>query len=203
VYLVDLEKNRLYLERIVGRTIKDILWAGASGKSRGEPRPLSCLSLVGLLVLTRTPCTDADSEDPEEFRQRSLRTAKNVGQAVGRMHDADVVHGDLTTSNLMVREDTPTSASASASTSTSSTAPSSGDAVVVIDFGLGMMKPSLEDKAVDLYVLERAFVSTHPGSEHLVSAALEAYRFCSRKGTPTLQKLEQVRMRGRKRDMTG
>jgi tRNA A-37 threonylcarbamoyl transferase component Bud32 len=33
-----------------------------------------------------------------------------------------------------------------------------------------MMKPSMEDKAVDLYVLERAFVSTHPGSEHLVAA---------------------------------
>ena len=41
--------------------------------------------------------------------------------------------------------------------------------VVVIDFGLGMMKPTQEDKAVDLYVLERAFISTHPGSEYLVS----------------------------------
>lgn len=40
--------------------------------------------------------------------------------------------------------------------------------VVLIDFGLGMMKPTMEDKAVDLYVLERAFVSTHPGSEFLV-----------------------------------
>ena len=40
--------------------------------------------------------------------------------------------------------------------------------VVVIDFGLGMMKPTQEDKAVDLYVLERAFISTHPGSEYLV-----------------------------------
>jgi tRNA A-37 threonylcarbamoyl transferase component Bud32 len=30
------------------------------------------------------------------------------------------------------------------------------------------MKPTVEDKAVDLYVLERAFTSTHPGSESLV-----------------------------------
>ena len=30
------------------------------------------------------------------------------------------------------------------------------------------MKPTIDDKAVDLYVLERAFVSTHPGSEYLV-----------------------------------
>jgi TP53 regulating kinase-like protein len=56
---------------------------------------------------------------------------------------------------------------------------------------------------VDLYVLERAFLSTHPGSESLVQAALEAYRFASRKGTPVLQRLDQVRQRGRKREMFG
>ena len=44
--------------------------------------------------------------------------------------------------------------------------------LVLIDFGLGVMKPSVEDKAVDLYVLERAFASTHPGSDALVSRDL-------------------------------
>lgn len=39
---------------------------------------------------------------------------------------------------------------------------------VAIDFGLGYTKPLAEDKAVDLYVLERAFVSTHPNSQPLV-----------------------------------
>lgn len=34
--------------------------------------------------------------------------------------------------------------------------------IVLIDFGLSYIKNSVEDKAVDLYVLERAFVSTHP-----------------------------------------
>ena len=28
--------------------------------------------------------------------------AKDVGVVIGKMHDADVVHGDLTTSNIMV-----------------------------------------------------------------------------------------------------
>lgn len=94
------------------------------------------------------------------------------------MHDAEVIHGDLTTSNVIVR---CTDAAISAD-------------VVIIDFGLGTMKPTMEDKAVDLYVLERAFISTHPGSEFIVSALLESYRFTSRKGTPTLQKLEQVQI---------
>jgi tRNA A-37 threonylcarbamoyl transferase component Bud32 len=43
---------------------------------------------------------------------------------------------------------------------------------VLIDFGLSMISTMIDDKAVDLYVLERAFISTHPGSEHLVSASI-------------------------------
>jgi TP53 regulating kinase-like protein len=74
-----------------------------------------------------------------------------VGSAIAQMHDAEIVHGDLTTSNIMVRHE------------------DSLDQVVLIDFGLGAMKPTAEDKAVDLYVLERAFISTHNGSESFVS----------------------------------
>lgn len=33
----------------------------------------------------------------------------------------------------------------------------------------------MEDKAVDLYVLERAFSSTHPSSEPLFEAVLQSY----------------------------
>ena len=40
---------------------------------------------------------------------------------------------------------------------------------MLIDFGLSMISTMIDDKAVDLYVLERAFISTHPGSENLVS----------------------------------
>lgn len=79
--------------------------------------------------------------------------AKSVGVAIGKLHDAEIVHGDLTTSNMIVKQESSGEL---------------GTGVVLIDFGLGMMKPTQEDKAVDLYVLERAFISTHPGSEYLV-----------------------------------
>lgn len=39
---------------------------------------------------------------------------------------------------------------------------------MLIDFGLSNAKATAEDKAVDLYVLERAFASTHPKSEAMV-----------------------------------
>lgn len=47
--------------------------------------------------------------------------------------------------------------------------------VVMIDFGLGSVSLTEEDKAVDLYVLERAFLSTHPHATHLFSLILDAY----------------------------
>ena len=74
--------------------------------------------------------------------------------------------------------------------------------VTLIDFGLGSQAiNNPEDRAVDLYVLERAMASTHPGSEtRLVPAVLDAYRkACDRGHFQTMDKLAAVRQRGRKR----
>ena len=90
-------------------------------------------------------------------RDKLLSIAKSVGVAIGKLHDAEIVHGDLTTSNLMIKATVDGELTSE---------------VMLIDFGLGMMKPTMEDKAVDLYVLERAFTSTHPGSENLVRTQL-------------------------------
>lgn len=110
--------------------------------------------------------------------------ATKIGEIIGKMHDNDIIHGDLTTSNIMIRNESKE--------------------IVMIDFGLGSTQSIIEDKAVDLYVLERAMLSTHPGSQHLINFILASYRFaCKKHGTLVLFKLEQVRLRGRKRDMIG
>ncbi|CAM9135639.1 unnamed protein product [Ectocarpus sp. 13 AM-2016] len=115
----------------------------------------------------------------------ALKVAGEIGKMVAKMHDAQVVHGDLTTSNFMVRS-----------------GPGEGD-VVAIDFGLASSKPLPEDKAVDLYVLERAFISTHENADPLVNEVMRAYKAASRKADATLHKLSEVRRRGRKREMFG
>lgn len=46
---------------------------------------------------------------------------------------------------------------------------------MLIDFGLSYHSTLVEDKAVDLYVLERAFASTHPESEPMIESILVAY----------------------------
>lgn len=67
--------------------------------------------------------------------------AVRIGQAIGKLHKASIIHGDLTTSNFMLRKHNLS--------------------VTIIDFGLSFNSTLAEDRAVDLYVLERAFISTH------------------------------------------
>lgn len=84
-------------------------------------------------------------------QQKLIELGNIIGKSIGKMHYTDVVHGDLTTSNMMIVENE-----------------SEIHDIILIDFGLGMTRPVIEDKAVDLYVLERALISTHPGIEYLV-----------------------------------
>ena len=112
-----------------------------------------------------------------------------VGRAVAALHDGNLAHGDLTTSNMVVRE--PGAAAGGARE------------VALIDFGLASSSANAEDKGVDLYVLERAFTSAHSGDPGLFEAVLEAYKASCKGGAATLNKFAEVRMRGRKRTMVG
>ncbi|XP_053309284.1 EKC/KEOPS complex subunit TP53RK [Spea bombifrons] len=111
--------------------------------------------------------------------------ADRIGQLLARMHDEDVIHGDLTTSNMLLRS------------------PFDDLGLVLIDFGLSFISALPEDKGVDLYVLEKAFLSTHPNTEDLFQALLKSYTSASKKSGPVIKKLDEVRLRGRKRSMVG
>ncbi|KAK1987142.1 kinase-like domain-containing protein [Colletotrichum cereale] len=150
-----------------------------------------------------------DAGDPVAAPERDATHLKDlmrrIGAAIGRMHKIGVVHGDLTTSNMMLRPPKPapgTAAAIATSPSSSSSSVVDGD-VFIIDFGLASQSTSDEDRAVDLYVLERAFGSTHPRAEPYFRDVLDAYRGSYKQAPVTLKKLEDVRMRGRKRSMIG
>ena len=141
-----------------------------------------------------------DEGIPEGVEDEELRgLMERVGSAVGRMHGVGVVHGDLTTSNLMLRPWKKERVDGDVS---------GGERVldgeiVLIDFGLASQSTQDEDRAVDLYVLERAFGSTHPRAESLFTEVLNAYGKSFKGANVVLKKLEDVRMRGRKRSMLG
>ena len=114
---------------------------------------------------------------------------RNIGLVVGKLHGVGVIHGDLTTSNMMLRP--------------GNTGSELGGEIVLIDFGLATQAVQEEDRAVDLYVLERAFGSTHPKEEDMFEVVLEAYATTFKGAKSTLRRLEDVRMRGRKKSMIG
>ena len=112
--------------------------------------------------------------------------AEKIGELLGRMHSRGIIHGDLTTSNMLLRN------------------PPEKLDLILIDFGLSYQDNVAEDKGVDLYVLERALLSTHPNTEPLFAALLESYNKEYGKGAgEVIKKLDEVRMRGRKRTMVG
>lgn len=137
----------------------------------------------------------------EEEEKRVGDLMRRIGRAVGGLHKAGVNHGDLTTSNLMLR---PTSTESEAQSQVDEDGyPSMGGEVVIIDFGLASQSVHPEDRAVDLYVLERAFASTHPRTEPFFEEVLVGYAESYKGSGATLKRLEEVRLRGRKRTMIG
>lgn len=150
--------------------------------------------------LGKRPETDEEKAAAEMANNAPLiELLRRIGTTVGGLHSTGNVHGDLTTSNMMLR-------SWKDSTMTSKEAGEAkvveGD-VVLIDFGLATQSSSEEDRAVDLYVLERAFASTHPRAEKLFHHVLDAYGRSFKKAGAALAKLEDVRRRGRKKSMLG
>lgn len=145
----------------------------------------------------------ADGEEGEAMMKDLMR---RIGAAVGKLHSVGVVHGDLTTSNMMLRRAPATKENGGQGQEEGGkvigNAALAGE-IVLIDFGLAVQTVQEEDRAVDLYVLERAFGSTHPREEGMFGELLEGYRVAFKGSKGTLRRLEDVRMRGRKKSMIG
>lgn len=121
----------------------------------------------------------------------------DVGKEIGKIHQSDLIHGDLTTSNIMIKERKPVN--------------SRNNKQYIIDWGLSNVSTKTEDRAVDLYVFERALISTHPthpelvknGNQKQFSSFIEGYKAECQNGSEIVTKFESVRKRGRKRNCFG
>ncbi|CEH15791.1 related to p53-related protein kinase [Ceraceosorus bombacis] len=184
---VDETQGVIGLQRIRGRTVRRCLGAGDEAEEEEESESTHSISEHVL--------SDVASEALDEWTQSQVMIL--IGRQLALLHAADIIHGDLTTSNMIYVE----------------AEPGMLGRVVLIDFGLTSQSSSAEDRAVDLYVLERAFASTHAGSEHLFTQILDTYftetdlirkgKGKGLKSAEILRTLEKVRLRGRKRSMVG
>jgi len=115
-----------------------------------------------------------------EFEKAKELTAR-LGRYVARLHKAGIAHGDLTTSNVLVR----------------------GDELFLIDFGLADLRAGLREKAVDLHLFLRSLESTHPHVvEVMMESFLEGYREAA--GQEAVRELvaamREIRLMGRYRE---
>jgi TP53 regulating kinase-like protein len=111
----------------------------------------------------------------EAGERRSL--FRLIGVMAGRLHKAGIVHGDLTTSNIIR---TP-------------------DRIVFIDFGLSEVSRETEKRGVDLNLMQRMLTSTHfRHTGELFAAFQEGYRSAlGAEAGEVLERMEEIARRGR------
>jgi Kae1-associated kinase Bud32 len=98
---------------------------------------------------------------------------RSVGQAVARLHRADLIHGDLTGANMLVSE----------------------GLVQFIDFGLGGQSTEIEDKGVDLHVLQEALKAVN--LEELFREVEHGYLKEWSSGKDVVERVKLIATRGR------
>lgn len=136
--------------------------------------------------------------------------AKLVGQCIAELHNLGIIHGDLTTSNLLLKKKTIAGDENQSTGQDSITSIQDSHIVIPIDFGLSTGSYHPEERAVDLYVLERALLSTHFSDSDFFNQILDAYivnldqATCEPSGKQkVIERLREVRSRGRKSEYTG
>ncbi|RKF81216.1 EKC/KEOPS complex subunit BUD32 [Golovinomyces cichoracearum] len=179
VYALDEKDGWLLIEWIHGEVVREKLNLWLSKHQQTNP------------VLQ---AADFPNIEDDVFLKDLMR---KIGAAVGKMHSIGVIHGDLTTSNLMLKSPPRDPARDKQDEE------KLGGDIILIDFGLSNQSSQDEDRAVDLYVLERAFSSSHPQTGTIFNELLLVYGKSYKGANQVLKKLEEVRMRGRKRSMLG
>ncbi|MHA1209205.1 MAG: KEOPS complex kinase/ATPase Bud32 [Candidatus Freyarchaeota archaeon] len=104
------------------------------------------------------------------------RLFTRIGMLIGRLHNFGIIHGDLTTSNMILHDSN----------------------IFFIDFGLGDYSQGVEDQGVDLHLMNRALQSTHYAvAEESFQAVLEGYRKTRNKSEDVIERMYEIEKRGR------
>lgn len=149
-------------------------------RTRREVKVLEKLSHTGfvpkLLFTDAEETIEIEYLDGERLSQ-TLEThginalGTEIGKKIRHIHEQGIIHGDLTTSNMILYK----------------------GQIYFIDFGLSFFSQKEEDKAVDLHLLEQALESKH----HIVSKKMFAAVKHAYANKVVLKRLREVELRGR------
>ncbi|MCW4045994.1 MAG: Kae1-associated kinase Bud32 [Candidatus Bathyarchaeota archaeon] len=102
-----------------------------------------------------------------------------IGEHIGKLHGHGIIHGDLTTSNMILNGE---------------------GKVFLVDFGLGEKNTELEAKGVDLHLMKRALQSTHyEFAEECFQNVMRGYAAVlgEQDAKSVLEKIREIERRGR------
>ena len=104
---------------------------------------------------------------------------EELGRQVGFLHSAGIVHGDLTTSNIILPDD---------------------GKPFIIDFGMATKSSEAEDRGTDLHLLQRSLIATHAlEATSSFKRVAKGYREAAGEETTrsSLRKAAEIARRGR------
>jgi len=101
--------------------------------------------------------------------------SEKTGEIIGKLHACGIVHGDLTTSNILFKD----------------------GKLYLIDFGLAYLDKTLEARGVDIHVLFQTFESTHEKHEELIEAFKKGYARTFQGAEEVLGRVREIEARGR------
>lgn len=119
-----------------------------------------------------------EMEDVAGQRLKDIMTpalSEDVGEMVGKLHSGGIIHGDLTTSNMIFWD----------------------GRIYLIDFGLAFRDSSIEARGVDIHVYFQTLESTHDGSDDLIEAFKAGYGRTCREAEAVLMRVKEIKARGR------
>src|SRR3990167_8570575 len=123
------------------------------------------------------------SENLNNFTlEKQKEICREIGESVAKLHKENIIHGDLTTSNMILVEAHQKAQqchplrSHPLGKAQQESSQMGKDKIFFIDFGLGYISRKIEDKAVDLHLLKHALEAKHfQNYEILTKEALKSY----------------------------
>ncbi|KXB01959.1 O-sialoglycoprotein endopeptidase [candidate division MSBL1 archaeon SCGC-AAA261F17] len=152
----------------------------ADAKRAGVPTPLiyevdrTGMKIIMEYVEGERVKTFLEDLNPSERQE----VCELIGEQIARLHKFGIVHGDLTTSNMIRTQE---------------------GKIYFIDFGLGEYDPSTEARGTDLHLLWRTLQSTHHKvSNESFKAVLNGYkREFGESASEIIQRVKEIKHRGR------
>ncbi len=127
--------------------------------------------------------------------KKQKEICKIVGEEISKLHNADIIHGDLTTSNMILNEDNFYKKFPRGRVGRGEKI--KNFKIFFIDFGLGYISPKIEDKAVDLHLLKQALEAKHFKNWEILFSEIKKGYENYKESKKVLERLTVVEKRGR------